>query len=387
MVMLNGFRQSSCLRSRHETTVRGGGLLVIILCCLLLLVSWGHGDTIPPLEVINGSFELPGDTWLTGGGIPDGWTIENFQVVIGTEAGEGNIGLNHRWIGSPVDGGRSLYLINPAGAIVKQELQGTMVTGVTYTLRYEYFSYDYWNHATITASLKRGGQVLATQTFTGDDFPIRQWELRELSYTAVAEDQDMPLTVSFEISGVGDVRLDGVYVFTITPEIAALNMKLQEYTQVVAGLPESTDREKQKKAILELGLERAVHASEAYMIEEYRTLLEDVNEVTVQPISDRPTPNLSEALLPELKTVQSNPYLEAIYTWAGDTLAGPDLTYKKATETYNPFSDFGDARAEGANMNLFFWLAAHSQSRYNADSECIVRLFRRLHTYYEKEML
>lgn len=360
----------------------------MIVCCLLCC---SISRAVEPLKAINGDFEKPGDTWMTGGGVPDGWTIENHKIekgAGGTKGAPGTVGLNHRWYGSPyeIGAGRSLYLMNPKGTVVKQELEGSTSAGVTYELRYGYFRYAP-SQATITARLRAGDRDLAAQTFTGEEFPHRKWQVRELSYIAAEEDEGLPLTVSFEIDGAGDVRLDGVKIFTVTPEMAALHERLDEYTARVEQLAQGSDRERQKKAVLKVALERANCAGEAHMVAEYRTLLNEVAEAINKPIEDRPEPDLSETLLPELKTIEGNPYLESLYMWAEEQLAHPDRPFGKATRQFNPFLNFGLARKEGENMNLCFWLAAHPQSRYYGNPEFIARLFRRLHAYADAHQL
>jgi len=362
-------------------------LLGMVLYLGGVLTSPGAG----PLVGENGDFENPGDTWMTGGGVPDGWTIANHPIekgAGGTRGSPGTVGLNHRWHGSPheLGAGRSLYLMNPKGAIVEQQLKGTMSAGVTYRLRYGYFRYGH-GQATVTASLKSGDTVLATQTFTGEGFPYRQWQVRELSYRALDRDDGLPVAASFELTGEGDVRLDGVRVFTITPELAALNRELENCTKRVAELPAGSDREKQKKAILVLALQRARYAGEAHLETECRTLLDEASAAIGKPIEDRPEPKLSKTLLPELKTVEGNPYLESLYKWAEEQLADPDRPFRKATEKFSPIDNFGLARQMGGDMCRYFWLAAHPQSRYRGNAELIARLFRRLHAYADAHQI
>ena len=359
---------------------------MILPVLLVYLPAQGQPNNyaVDPLIVVNGDFDSPGDTWSTGGGVPDGWTIENHPVE--KKTAHGTVGLNHRWFGLPNHSPRSLYLIDPQEATIKQELQGAMASGVKYTLRYGYFRYGN-APATITARLIADQMTLASQTFAAEEFPHRTWQMRELTYVASANDENLPITIAFQITGQGDVRLDGVSLLTITPEKERLNRTLAECTRRVAMLPENTDREKQKKAILFLALERAENTGEAGTSTEYETQLNEVEAAIGTPIQTRQPSALSKTLLPELKTVEGNPYLESLYSWAEDALKTPDTCFKKATTEFNPISNFGIARKIGQDVNRYFWLATHPQSQYYGNPELITRLFRRLHAYADAHQL
>lgn len=322
---------------------------------------------------------------MQGGGVPDGWVVENHEVVIGEGAknSPGSIGLNHRWHQSPgnLAGGRSLYLIDPAGAIVEQELQGEMADDMTYVLRFGYYRYAN-SPATITAELKTGDRVLASETFHGADFPFREWQTRELSFESSMREEGLPLKVSFEVTGSGDIRLDGVRIKTITPELVVLNEKFEKLSTEVERLPENNERERQKKAVLELDLERAKQAGQAFLQEEYEILLDEIDTALDQRIYPRSEPELSDTLLMPLKTPENNPYLDAIYEWVEEQMGKPDKYFQKSTPDFKPF-DRTMSRKEAANMNLYYWLLTHPQSQYQGDPELLKRLFRRIHAYVD----
>lgn len=360
--------------------------LLLLLLPVCLQVRAGE-----PLIIVNGDFDSPGDTWTTGGGVPDGWLIENHAIEKGTGGAKGTrgtVGLNHRWHGMPNHTARSLYLTNPQEAMVEQVLQGTMVSGVTYTLQYGYFRYAN-AQASITASLMAGKKVLASQTFTGEEFPHRNWKAQALTHIATAKDENLPVTVRFEITGQGDVRLDGVRILTTTRQMALLDKQLAAYTGRIAKLPGSTDQERQKKAILSLALERAITAREANQEEESQALSKDIDVAIDEPIQERPEPKLSTTLLPELKTLEGNPYLESLYQWADEQLKKPDIRFKKSTMDFSPFTGptgtYG-SRNVAADMNSLYWLAVHPQSKYKGHPELIARLLYRVHTYVDAHM-
>ncbi|MGB0371412.1 MAG: hypothetical protein ACPGN3_08675 [Opitutales bacterium] len=362
---------------------------LIVFVSLLRFITSASGAS--PLVVENGDFELPGDTWTAGGGIPDGWKVSNHEIVYGNglaDGTHGSIGLNHRWFKSPgfLGGGRSLYLIDPEGAVVRNIADGQLSAGVLYRLSYGYFSYT-GKDVSIEARLLVEGEVVASQRFAGGEIPHRQWQSRTLEYVADETSDGELLTIEFVLTGAGDLRLDGVRIVTITPEIAELDAIYSELVARVDGYPTQTLRDRQKKALMELSLERAQIAKNGFLIDRYRELLSDLGAFIEVPADNHSRGSLRDSILKPLITVEGNPYVEALYSWIEGKIESKDTFLALATETFNPLENRHDVRRMAADMNRLFWLSTHPQSKYNGDPEVLKRLFRRLHAYQQAHLL
>lgn len=339
------------------------------------------------LKIENGNFQEPGDLWAQGGGKPDGWDIANhpFKKAPGKGKGGGNMGLNHRWNPLDASAGRSLYLINPENAVVSQKLKGSMKAGNRYTLRCGFYRYDR-GPAAIAGSLLVDGKPAVTFTCDGDAFPYRKWVVKELSYVAGKQDEGKEVKVSFKITGKGDVRLDEVSITTMDPREAAMLGQVDGIKKQVEGLKDTAAHEKRKKAALELALERINFCILAGEFERAQELIADVKGATGKDIGHVNIPKEGLGFLPGLKVVDGNPYLDAMYKWIEDKLAKPDIPWKKATADFNPFTGLGrdyGTRSEAQDMGVYFWLAAHPQSKYRENPEVLARLLRRAHAYID----
>lgn len=357
---------------------------LIVTCCGLLQSSAFAADI---LEVQNGNFEQPGDTWKTGGGSPTGWKVRQHEVKTGKggSRGEaaGTIGLNHRWNPMTKASPRSLYLIDPIEAIVSQELKGTMSEGCAYDISYGVFRYDR-EPAKAIMRLKVGDQTVLEDTVADGDFPYREWVKRELTYTPSSDDTDQPVTLEFEITGKGDVRLDEVAITTLTPDLLQARKQIEPLAESVAALPVSTAAEKRKKAALEIALEQIELALQAGLTDQAKNLISDVEQALPQALGELTTPKRGIGFHPELEVWEGNPYVESLLKWAKKELANDDIPFPMGTSKNPLFTklngDYG-SRSEAANMNRLLWLAAHPQSPYRENPEIIKRLLRRAHAY------
>lgn len=156
--------------------------------------------------------------------------------------------------------------------------------------------------------------------------------------------------------------------------------------QLVIDSKAETQREKQKQAILMLSLERAQSAEGAGDTELCQELLRETAGLINNRVNERPDPDFSGNLLPDLHTPEDNPYLDALYKWVEARIDKPDIPFKKASKDVNPFTGLHHAygtRDEAANMNRYFWLAVHPESRYRGNPEVFAHLFRRAHAYVD----
>ncbi|MEM6886097.1 MAG: hypothetical protein AAF571_13805 [Verrucomicrobiota bacterium] len=183
------------------------------------------------------------------------------------------------------------------------------------------------------------------------------------------------LTISFHQIGIANT---------------GLSHRIEQLEKQITALPDASKRQQQKKMVLHLAVERAKNAIEADSEAVADILIKESVEYLQQDITDRPAPNLSSSLHMELKTKENNPYLDALYTWAEQRLAQSDIPFKKATADVNPFTglhgNYG-TREEAANMNHYYWLAAHPESRYLGHPKLVTHLFRRIHAYVDAHQL
>ena len=341
-------------------------------------------------SVINGDFELPGDTWWTGGGVPDSWTVSNHAVVLGTgglDGSPGTIGLNHRWVPLNASAGRSVYLIDPNNAVLEQTLSGAIAADTTYVLTYSFYRYA-TQQATISPRIVVDGTTVATETCTGTNFPYRLWQTRQLSYTPDAADIGKPVTLQFEISGSGDVRLDEVQFNYITAEQQAAFDRLALADTQLAALPSATAAQQRRKAFLEVLSERADMVITSDNLDIAGEYLSDLEYGLTNSIGSTVNlPVYAEGFCPSPSDLTTNnPYMSLIQSWADSRLAAGDDPWGVPTSeegVFNSIIGSYGTRDQGIDMGTMFWLVTHPQSPYQNNPEITQWLLRRMLTYAE----
>ena len=132
----------------------------------------------------------------------------------------------------------------------------------------------------------------------------------------------MKLNIIFAIIGI----------FCIAGLCSAEN--IDQLSSKISGLDETTAEQKRKKAVLELVLERINYCTKAGERQRASELINDAKAALHKDIGHINIPKEGLGYLSELKVVEGNPYLDAMYKWIEEKLAKPDIPWKKATPDF-----------------------------------------------------
>ena len=152
----------------------------------------------------------------------------------------------------------------------------------------------------------------------------------------------------------------------------------------VRDLPAATPAARRKQAALTQALTQVEAFRQASATAEANALLADITQALPHDIGRERQDPAQLRFLPPLAVTEGNPHLAALAGWAKDQLAKPDIPWRAATPTFNPFiglgKDYG-TRDEAIKTGTLFWLVAHPQSPYRDDPELLVRMLRRANAY------
>jgi len=352
-------------------------------------------DLPDALQVINGDCELPGDTWIAGGGLPDHWDVSNFEVSI-DEPGQGNgsVGLNHRWNSVTPTSYRSMYLINPNQAIIEHTLTGTISTSNTYEFSYSFFRYHGSNPSgteTIVGRLYVDDELRIEQIDTAADFPYREWQTKTLPYTPRIEDFGKPVTIQFELTSAGDTRIDDVKLTATTPITRVLQDRLNPLITQADALPQNTEADIRRSVLLDVLIERTqflMGKKNTALFDEY---IQHIEEVLAQPSAiTMNVPQMGVGFFPAPAMYAGNPFYEHLMDWSEDEINSNDVPWNVPTSETGIFNgihgNYG-TRKVGNEMTWMHWSLVHPESNYQNNPELLRRLIRRILTYSEDYLI
>ncbi len=358
-------------------TVRLNALLVLCVCCSCVAAT-------PKGRLRNGNFEAPGDLWMSGGGVPDYWQVSGHPVRMGrggpnsSRELHGSIGLNHRW--HPLSG-RSLYLVDPDGALVSQTLDGAVAAGLTATLRYHLQSYSRAPF-TVTASLLMDGREVASRQSAGKQIPYRpEWSTEELVHRIAANGK---LTVRFEFTGKGEIRLDEVRVILMTGNELAATAETERLQVQVTALPTGTPAQGRKRAVLAHSLAAAAELLATDRLPMAKTILDDVNQAIPKTLGEPAHAVDGYPFILSVPNPEANPVFQRWLTRMREALSKPERRFplpSSDTQTLGGLSSRDGTRATGAQARDFAEAAVQPESALCDDPEAFMRSYRRVHHY------
>ena len=385
-VAASRLRQSLPSRDAGLTPRSGGkcGLAPLAIALGLLCLCCGCVAATPKPGLLNGSFEAPGDLWMSGGGVPEHWQVSNHPLRVGKGGPDGrkelhgNVGLNHRWHALS---GRSLYLVDPKGAVVSQALDGPVAAGLTATLRYHLQSYSRAPF-TVTASLLMDGRDVASHRSAGKQIPHKPaWSTEELVYRTSA---DGTLTVRFEFSGQGEIRLDEVTLTLMTDDALAAIARIEQYRVRAAALPAATPAQARKQAVLAHNLQVAADLVATDRLRMARTVLDDVSRAIPKALGKPVYPERGVPFILPIPDPAGNPVFQRWLSQRQAALAKPERRFPLPSadrQTLAGLSSRDGTRATGWQARDFAEAAVQPESPLRDDPEVFMRAYRRLHHY------
>lgn len=176
---------------------------------------------------------------------------------------------------------------------------------------------------------------------------------------------------------------------------ASLNFEeatsLDQTAVQVDALPEATAEERVKKAVLEMGIERALNAQAVSLSEEAAAIHSDVQEALSREASEfamrnPDAPAHLPILRPMITAYEDNLYLQRLVQQTNKDLAGPDVPWPRALTYNGTIEGLGGAtgsRTAYEEMGNYLWLFGHEESPMKSDPELVKRILRRAHAYMD----
>lgn len=157
---------------------------------------------------------------------------------------------------------------------------------------------------------------------------------------------------------------------------------LQALKGTIPELPESTNAEKAKKAVLEVMLERAEMALREGKTDAAEGLLKDVKAGLAVDPEEMARLNAKAGHVTALAPVpvrEGNPYLDSLVESAREEMATPEEAWPSKNSGLIPsdFSKVRETRDAASAMRNFVWLYANDASPLKGDPEILKRILRR----------
>jgi hypothetical protein len=211
---------------------------------------------------------------------------------------------------------------------------------------------------------------------------------RSHTFTSVNGNQVISLFHATNSAGMVD---GDAYVISNASLRFEKSSALDQASALVESLPETTLAEKAKKAVLQIGIERAQNAliaglkqeSEAIRAEVEQSLMESASTFLAVATNASQTLPIRRALVTPYAT---NPYLQRLATETMAQLESPDIPWPRATSVNGVINsldgDYG-ARSAFKLMAEYVWLFAHEESPMKHNPEVLKRILRRAHAYID----
>jgi hypothetical protein len=167
--------------------------------------------------------------------------------------------------------------------------------------------------------------------------------------------------------------------------------RLASLTTSVAALTSTVPAEQLRRVVLDVALERAQAALNAFDFTLANQLLDDVQTTLATSAATLAAPATGVPNLAVLRPLDATAASTATNPYLARLVAGIDLAtasaetrvWEKNTATWNEFADFSFARTTGAELDTLFWLFAHPSSPRRHNPEILRRTLRRAYAYLD----
>ena len=168
--------------------------------------------------------------------------------------------------------------------------------------------------------------------------------------------------------------------------VLAASPTVDALAQAVMVLPNVSEADQAKRAVLEIALERAKASADCGMSAAAEALLADVSTALTMP-SESMAKQTREGIafitaIRPVPVTENNPYLDALSDWGRTEIAKPEQPWARATPTSLVMPELSP-RGYGEEIRKGNWLYTNPASPLRGHGEVLKRVLRRCHAFID----